>query len=182
MSSDDLVALKSAKAQLEVGLIYLKRRHAELERQLALAQSQGGRARIHPDALLQLQRTVHDHAIQIERKTLEIQEIDNKIAAAQIQSERSGLGYLQAQHDEVTAEIAEIRDHILAALRELAEPLRRYEELVAKKNALAREIFTRTGRDQSYTNYIEGALLRQSEYVDDLRFAIECLRRQRVVA
>src|SRR5579883_3322174 len=103
MSSDDLVALKSAKAQLEVGLIYLKRRHAELERQLALVQSQGGRARIHPDALLQL-----------ERKTLEIQEIDNKIAAAQIQSERSGLGYLQAQHDEVTAEIAEIRDHILA--------------------------------------------------------------------
>ena len=182
MSSDDLVALKSAKAQLEVGLIYLKRRHAELERQLVLVQSQGGRGRIHPDALLQLQRTVHDHAIQIERKALEIAEIDSKIEAAQLQSTRSGLGYLQAEHGEVTTEIADVRATILAALRELAEPLRHYEELVAKKNSLTHEIFTRTGRDQSYANYIEGALLRQSEYVGDLRYAVETLRRQRVVA
>ena len=182
MPSENLVALKSTKAQLEVGLIYLKRRHAELERQLALVQGSGNRSRIHPDALLQLQRTVQEHAIQIERKTIEIQEMEARIQAAQAQSERSGLQYMQTEHDAVTAEIRVVREQILAELRQLAEPLRRYEELVEKKNRLAREIFTRTGRDQSYSNYIEGALLRQSEFTDDLQFAVECLRRQRVVA
>lgn len=180
--SENLVALKSMKAQLEVGLIYLKRRHAELERQLSLVQSQRHQSRIHPDALQQLQRTVQDHAIQIERRKREIQELDERILAAQNQSERTGLQYLSVEHAAVTAQIGEVREQILATLRQLAGPLRQYEELVERKNQLVRDIAARTGRDQAYSNYIESALLRQSEYVDDVKYTVEMLRRQRVVA
>ena len=180
--SENLVALKSTKAQLEVGLIYLKRRHAELERQLSLVQSQRQQSRIHPDALQQLQRTVQDHAIQIERRKREILELDERIQSSQMYSERSGLQHVSAEHAAVTAQISDIREQILAALRQLAEPLKQYEELVEKKNQLVREISSRTGRDQAYTNYIESALLRQSEYVDEVKYTVETLRRQRVVA
>ncbi|MGH2457973.1 MAG: hypothetical protein ACRDIY_03805 [Chloroflexota bacterium] len=179
---DNLVALKSTKAQLEVGLIYLKRRHSELERQLSLVQSRRGEPRIHPDALQQLQRTVQDHAIQIERRKREIQEIEERIQIAHLQTERNGLEFLSAEHASVTAEISEVREQILEALKQLAGPLRRYEELVEQKNRLVRGIVERTGRDQAYSNYIEGALLRQSEYVDEVKYAVEALRRQRVVA
>jgi|SRR5579884_1398135 small-conductance mechanosensitive channel len=182
IEAENLVTLKSTKAQLEVGLIYLKRRHSELERQLALVQSQHNRTRLHPDALLQLQRTVQDHAIQIERRKREIQELDERIHLAQTQTERNGLQYLSAEHAAVTAQISEIREQILASLRQLAGPLRRYEELVEQKNRLVRDIAERTGRDQAYANYIESALLRQSEYVDDVKYTVETLRRQRVVA
>jgi chromosome segregation ATPase len=179
---ENLVALKSTKAQLEVGLIYLKRRHAELERQLALVQGQRGHPRLHPDALLQLQRTVQDHAIQIERRKREIQEIEERIQALQSQSERGDLQRLSAEHAEVTRQIGELRERILATLRELAGPLRQYEELAERKGYLARAIAERTGRDQAYTNYIESALFRQSEYDDDVRYTLETLRRQRIVA
>ncbi|HVC35401.1 MAG TPA: hypothetical protein VNL16_17960 [Chloroflexota bacterium] len=179
---ENLVALKSTKAQLEVGLIYLKRRHSELERQLSLVQSQRSQPRIHPDALVQLQRTVQDHAIQMERRKREIQELDERIRSLQEQSERSGIQYMSAEHDAVTAQIGEVREQILGTLRQLAGPLRRYEQLVEQKNHLVRDIAERTGRDQAYTNYIESALLRQSEYVEDVKYVVEALRRQRVVA
>jgi len=179
---ESLLVLKSTKAQLEVGLIYLKRRHTELQRQLELVESQGKRSSIHPDALAQLQRTVQEHAIQIERRRREIQEIDERIQHAQVYADRGGTGHLSAENEVVTAEIAEIREQVLRVLGQLAEPLRRYEQLVERKNQLARDLQARTGRDQSYANYIEGALLRQAEYADDVRYTVETLRKQRVVA
>src|SRR5437588_2990000 len=130
---ETLLVLKSTKAQLEVGLIYLKRRHSELERQLGLVESQGRRASIHPDALAQLQRTVQEHAIQIERRRREIVELDERIQHVQVYSVRGGTGHLSAENDTVTSEIAEIREQVLQSLRQLAEPLRRYEQLVERK-------------------------------------------------
>ncbi len=182
IQSENVLALRSTKAQLEVGLIYLKRRHAELARQLASVQSGDRRGTMHPDALAQLQRTVQDHAVQIERRTREIRELEERIQALQRQAERLGAPSLTADHEAVTAQIAEVREEILAALRRLAEPLRRYEALAERKNQLAAEIATRTGRNQAYQNYIDGSLFRQSEYVDDVRYTVETLRKQRVVA
>jgi chromosome segregation ATPase len=169
------------KAQLEVGQIYLRRRHAELVKELTRVEGQERRGTIHPDALAQLQRTVQEHAVQIERRSLEIQDIDERIRALQSQSER-GATSLVAEHDQVTADIAEVRSQILAALRELAGPLRRYEQLAERKNRLVDEISARTGRNQAYVNYIESALFRQTEFVDDVRYVVEALKRQRVVA
>jgi chromosome segregation ATPase len=169
------------KAQLEVGQIYLRRRHAELVKELARVEGQERRGTIHPDALAQLQRTVQEHAVQIERRSLEIQDIEERIRALQSQSER-GATNLVAEHDRVTADISEVRSQILAALSELAGPLRRYEELAERKNRLVDEISARTGRNQAYVNYIESALFRQSEFVEDVRYVVEALKRQRVVA
>ncbi len=182
IQSDNLLTLRSMKAQLEVGLIYLRRRHGELQRQLSTAESQERRGTIHPDALAQLQNTVQDHAVQIERRNLEIREIEERIRALQRQTERGGATNLLSEHDQVTAEIAAIRNQVLSALRELAGPLHRYEQLAEQKNRLVDEIAVRTGRNQAYVNYIESALFRQNEYVDDVRYVVEALKRQRVVA
>jgi chromosome segregation ATPase len=178
---DSLVSLKAMKAQLEVGQIYLKRRHSELVRQLAAVEGQERRGTIHPDALAQLQRSVQEHAVQIERRNLEIQDIDERVRALQSHSDRNA-STLVAEQDQVTSEIAEIRAQVLAALRELAAPLRQYEQLAERKNRLSDEISAKTGRNQAYVNYIEGALFRQTEYVDDVRYVVEALKRQRVVA
>ena len=182
IQSDNLLSLRSMKAQLEVGLIYLRRRHGELQRQLALAESQERRGTIHPDALTQLQKNVQEHSVQIERRSLEIQEIEERIRSLQHQTERGGAAGILTEHDQVTGEIADIRGKILAALRDMAGPLHRYEQLAEQKNRLANEISARTGRNQAYSNYIESALFRQNEYVDDVRYVVEALKRQRVVA
>lgn len=182
MQGENVVSLRSTKAQLEVGLIYLQRRYTELERQLSLVESQGRQANIHPDALAQLRRTVQEHAIQIERRKREIQDIDERIGALHARVERSGSHHLHGEHDEVTKEIAHIREQVLATLKELADPLHRYDELVERKNQLARDIAARTGRNQAYANYIDGALIRQSEYTDEVKFALEALKRIRVVS
>jgi chromosome segregation ATPase len=180
--TENLLHLKSSKAQLEVGLIYLKRRHSELERQLALVEAQARRGNVPADALAQLRRTVQDHLTQIERRQSEIDEIDGRIQSAQSYSSRNGGSRLSAEHDAVTAEIAQIRQEVLITLRALAGPLRRYEQLAERKGQLARELFAVTGRDQSYTNYIEGALLRQSEFEGELRYVVELLKKARIVA
>jgi chromosome segregation ATPase len=179
--AENLLVLKSTKAQLEVGLIYLKRRHTELQRQIDAIESQGKRG-VHPDAFSQLKRTVQEHAIQIERRKLEIEEIDGKIQTLQNPMVAAGARGLSIEHDDVTAEIAQIREQVLTTLRQLAEPLHRYEQLVERKNHLARELGARTGRDLAYANYIEGALLRQGEYTGDIRYVVELLKRARVVA
>lgn len=181
-SSENLLALRSTKAQLEVGLIYLKRRHGELARQLAAVQTQGRRGSLHPDALLQLQRTVQDHSVEIERRSREIQQLDDRIEALQRVTERSTPQSLAAENDAVTAEISEVREQILTALRQLAEPLRRFEALAERKSRLVTDLAARTGRNQAYQNYIDGSLLREAEFVDDVRYSVETLRRQRVVA
>ena len=182
IQSDNLLSLRSTKAQLEVGLIYLRRRSAVLQHQLTLAESQEKRGTIHADALSQLQNTVQEHSVQIERRSLEIQEIEARIRALQHQTERGGAAGLLSENDQVTSEIADLRRQILAALRGISGPLRRYEQLAGQKNRLADEIAARTGRNQAYANYIESALFRQKEYVDDVQYVVEALKRQRVVA
>ena len=182
MLPDSLLSLRSRKAQLEVGLIYLKRRHLELQRQLVTAENQVRRGATPADVVDRIRAAIGDHAVQLERHQIEINELDAQISAIQHQVERSGPENLTAESDSVTAELVEVREQILTTLRQLAEPLRRYEALAEKKNLLALELSNRTGRNLAYVNYIESALFRQSEFVDDVRYVVELLRRQRTVA
>ncbi|HLZ09081.1 MAG TPA: hypothetical protein VKT80_10870 [Chloroflexota bacterium] len=182
MQTDSALLLRSQKAQLEVGLIYLRRRQGELQRQLAAAEAQSRRGPSDAESIARLQASVSEHAIQIELRAAEIRDLDDRITSAQLQVERRGAENLTMENDAVTAEIGEIREQILAALRELAEPLRRFELLAKKKIQLGNELASRTGRSQAYANYIDGALFRQVEYVDDVRYTVESLRRERVVA
>ena len=181
MQSDSLLLLRSTKAQLEVGLIYLKRRLGELQRQLAAAENQSLSDPSQAESRERLRASISDHTIQIDHRSAEIKELEDRIQAAQLQIERNGADNLTAENYAVTSEIGEIREQILTALRDLAEPLRRYELLAEKKNQLTNQLATRTGRSLAYTSYVEGALFRQAEYVDDVRFTVEALRRQRVV-
>ena len=182
IQSDNLLSLRSMKAQLEVGLIYLRRRHGELQRQLALAESQERRGSIHRTPLLNCKRQFRNTAFKSRGEGWRSRRSKNAFDPSSIQSERGGAAGLLTEHDQVTSEIAQIRGHLLEALREMAGPLRRYEQLAEQKNQLADEISARTGRNQAYTNYIESALFRQNEYVDDVRYVVEALKRQRVVA
>lgn len=180
--SETIVELKSTKAQLEVGMIYLTLRHTELHRQLERVVSQRGPGGLHQDALHQLQTKVQDYAIQIERRKIEIQELSRQIERAEQDTIENGVQQLARNNTEIVEEIANIRDEVLTLLRALAEPLRRYEELAERKTSIAHQHAALSGRDQAYTHYIEGALLRQAEYVGDVKFAIEAIKRQRVVA
>jgi hypothetical protein len=182
MQPESVLLLRSMKAQLEVGLIYLKRRQGELQRQLVSAEAQSRRGNSQTESISQLQASISEHAVQIEHRNAEIKELDDRIQLAQVQVERNGADSLTAANDAVSAEIGEVRAQILAALKDLAEPLQRFEMLAQKKTQLTSELASRTGRNQAYINYIEGALFRQTEYVDDVRYTVETLRRQRVVA
>ena len=174
--------MRSKKAQLEVGLLYLKRRHVELQRQLVAAEKQARRGQAESELVDKLRASVGDHASQIEVHTAEIMALDGQIQSAQSQIERNGADGLAAENEAVTAEIGEVRAEILEALRLLAAPLRKYEALADKKSLLSGELAAKTGRSQAYADYIGGALFRQSEYVDDIRYVVETLRRLRVVA
>jgi len=181
VQSESVVALRSAKAQLEVALIYLRRRHAELKRQLAALETKRPTQRTPADALAELQRTIEDHAAQIEQRSSELQAIELQIEAALRRPANTGAEQLTAESEALTAELVEIREQVLGALRELAPPLRRFEELSERKTHLAGDIAAKTGRNLAYQNYIDSALFRQTEFVDDLRYVVELIRQQRVV-
>src|SRR5579859_8056903 len=119
MQTDSALLLRSQKAQLEVGLIYLRRRQGELQRQLAAAEAQSRRGPSDAESIARLQASVSEHAIQIELRAAEIRDLDDRITSAQLQVERRGAENLTMENDAVTAEIGEIREQILAALREL---------------------------------------------------------------
>jgi chromosome segregation ATPase len=180
VQSESVVALRSAKAQLEVALIYLRRRHAELKRQLAALETQRPAQRAPVDTLAELQRTIEDHAAQIELRSGELHEMERQIEAALRRPATTGAEQLTVESEALTAELVEIREQVLGALRDLARPLRRFEELSERKAHLAGDIAARTGRNLAYQNYIDSALFRQSEFVDDLRYVVELIRQQRV--
>ena len=182
MESDSILMMRSKKAQLEVSLLYLKRRHIELQRQLVAAEKPSRRGPAQGELIDKLRSSVSDHAREIEVHAAEITALDVQIQAAQSRIERTGAEGLSAENDALTAQIGEVREQILEALRLLAEPLRQYESLAEKKSQLSGELTAKTGRSQAYVDYIGGALFRQTEYVDDIRYVVETLRRLRVVA
>ena len=182
MEPDSVLLQRSKKAQLEVALLYLKRKHGELQRQLTAAERQSRSGTATAELVARLRSSVGDHAAQVERHALQIQELEDQIQAAQFQVVRTGAESLSAENEAVTAELGEVRRLILDGLRQLAEPLRRYEALAEQKSRVTGELSTKTGRSQAYIDYIEGALFRQSEYIDEVRYVVDSLRRHRVVA
>ncbi len=182
MSPESLVELKSLKAQHEVGLIYLLRRQSEIQRQVEKAEQQLTAGGVHSDAVTHIRRNVQTVSVEIERKRLVIGEIDRKISQLEDSGISSTASDLTARNEDVTGELATLRASIVGALESLAEPLRRFSALSEEKVMVARHIAQLTGRDNSYATYIESVLLRQSEYNDNVKFAIEYLKRARVAS
>jgi hypothetical protein len=181
LGPEELVELKSSKIQLEVGLIYLKRKRAEMEKQKALLVT-GPRTTEATSRLAQLQADLTAVAREISARETTVQRISEAIDRTERQAQEESLEQMLRANEGMAAELASLRAEMLRALRALAEPLRRYQEIADRKTRLVRRIGTAASRDLSYPNYLECALLRQDESDDALRYVIETLKRLRVVA
>lgn len=177
---EQLVQLKSSRAQLEVGLIYLKRRRAELEKKRTLLERESrGRDR---EGLEQLAAQIAGVAEEVAAREEAIGRLAEEIASAEQHARDNTLEQLLLLNDQMAAELGALRSEMLAALRGLADPLRRYQELADRKTQLVKRLASASPRDLSYPNYLDCALLRQDEQDEALRYVLDVLKRQRVVA
>jgi len=177
-----VLALKSQKAQVEIGLLYAQHRRAELLKQLQRLEDGHRRGQVPAPQVRQVRQELEALSAEIDAQTRALQALTQQLQATPATTVETALSTALRQHATVTAEIAALRQTILATLTSLAEPLRRYQTLVAEKTQLVQEIQHLTGRDQRYAHYIESALLRQTDYTADLAFVLETLKKTRVVA
>ena len=172
--------MKSAKIQLEVSLIYLRRKHADMQRQLErIGRDSAARASVES---VRLSADLHAIATDIAAREAKIADLDADIAQAEAGARAESLEELMRANDDLAAELAEIREDTLARLRTLVSSLRRYQELTDRKTRLSKRVGELSGRDLSYANYLDCALLRQSEYDSDLQYVLDYLKRTRIVA
>jgi len=175
-----IVELKSAKIQLEVGLIYLRRKHADLQKQ-AERYGRDVISRATPEAI-RLSAELHSLATEIASREARISQLDLEIARAERSGIENTLEQLTARNENLADELASLREDTLARLRSLVTNLRRYEELTEQKTRIVRKISEVSGRDLSYPNYLDCAFARQSDCDPDLLYVLEYLKRVRIVA
>jgi len=176
-----VIGLKSSRSQIELELIPLRRREAELQRSRARLE-QGARD---VSAMALLSKTKSDLRLIGEQIALRESEIAHLAAEiTELDRRRTGLdvGKLLAENDRLAAELDDVRADVLTSLRALARPLRQFQGLADRKSRLVRKAAAAAERDLSYRNYLDCALLRQSEYDDDLRYVLNELRNRRVVS
>jgi hypothetical protein len=185
LGPEELVELKSSKIQLEVGLIYLKRKRTELEKQKGRLEK-GPRDRASQETMAQVLAELDGVVREVASREQAIRQLADQISQGESQGPRAvgreDVDEMLAANEGMASELAAIRAEILQGLRALAEPLRRHQEIADRKSRLVQRIGTSGGKDLGYPNYIECALLRQDEYDDALRYVLEALKRQRVVA
>ncbi|MCL4465133.1 MAG: hypothetical protein M1389_03750 [Chloroflexi bacterium] len=173
--------MTSTKSQLEASLRDLRRELEQTRKQVALLSSTptGPEDRARASALLEkAQRT----AIEVERRKLQIDNLNQQLAWAGVNGVPRHVADLDKGEEQLQADIAALRQSILASLRALARPMRRYEELVARKTNVTSRLADITHRDLSYANYVDCALVRRQEYDEDLRFVMDFLHKTRVVS
>lgn len=178
--SESLVGLKASKVQLEVALICLKRRQAEMERRRTRLADQADDPVV-AARLVVLGRdleVIGDEVIQGEQA---IRDVNDRIDRTSRQAIDEGLEELLVANAGMSEELSALRFEILDGLRGLAEPLRRYQEVADRKSRLVRKLGS-MGKDLSYPNYLECSLLRQTEFDDDLRYLVEAIKHLHVVA
>jgi len=180
VGSETLVGLKANKVQLEVALICLKRRQAEMERRRSKLSDQADDPVVAARLVVLSQdlATIDDEVVQGEQA---VRDVNARIELASRQAIDHGLEELLVADSGMSEELGALRGEILEGLRQLAEPLRRYQEVADRKSRLVRKLGNR-GKDVSYPNYLDCSLLRQTEYDDDLRYVVEGIKHLHVVA
>jgi hypothetical protein len=166
------LAIKSELARLDVTMAFLRRRFHESERQYHLA-SESERPMIG--------QTLETVFSKIQATEKRIREISQEYAYLR-EVEVGGVETAEKHNDLLAGELDQVRLEVLTRLAELAEPLRQFQRLAEKKTHLARELGSRSGRDLSYANYVDSALVRKREYAGDLAYTLEFLRTVRVVS
>jgi hypothetical protein len=177
-----ILEMKSRRAQIDVQLLALRRRAAELEREYARGEEARRRGEVGAVALFQLRERAAEVAAGIARLEGDAEEIDRLLWRAEHGDARASLEPTIAASLETSGELGRLRQEILDALRALAEPLARYGHLAERQRLLTTRIQQATGRDGSYATYIDTALFRAGDYDPDLEYVVELLKRTRVVA
>ncbi len=178
--SETLVGLKASKVQLEVALICLKRRQAEMERRRARLSDQADDPVV-AARLVMLDRELEASCDEVAHTEQTIRDVTDRIDQASRQAIDEGLEELLVANAGMSEELSALRFEVLDGLRKLAEPLRRYQEVADRKTRLVRKLGN-LGKDLSYPNYLDCSLLRQTEYDDDLRYLVEAIKHLHVVA
>jgi chromosome segregation ATPase len=180
VESKALVELKSAKIQLEVSLIYLRRKHTDLHRQ---SERLGREATsLSAPESVRLSAELRAIANDIASREAQIGRLDAEIARNERSSIEESVEELTSRNDSLADELASLREDTLARLRALVSNLRRYEDLTDRKNKVVKRLSEASGRDLSYANYIECAFARQSDLDSELQFVLDYLKRVRIVA
>jgi predicted nucleic acid-binding Zn-ribbon protein len=178
--SETLVGLKASKVQLEVALICLRRRQAEMERRRARLADQTDDPVI-AARLVVLDRDLEAVDEEVAQGEQAIGEVNDRIDRTSRQTIDEGLEELLVANAGMSEELSALRSEVLDGLRQLAEPLRRYHEVADRKSRLVRKLGN-LGKDLSYPNYLDCSLLRQTELDDDLRYLVEAIKHLHVVA
>ncbi|MBM4418975.1 MAG: hypothetical protein FJ033_11800 [Chloroflexi bacterium] len=180
--ADSPASLEARRQDLDAQIVNLKRRRAQLdaERQRLEEARRRGSASA---SLLQENRDSW-HAVNRLISTREREALDTERALWSMRLDRSGseadaavLASLQT-----SADLDDLRRLIVGALRELAEPLSRYEHLAERQQALGEMIAANTGSDNRYATYLDTALLRDRDGDEDVVYVLSLLRRMGVVA
>jgi chromosome segregation ATPase len=177
-----LLELKARRAQIDVQLLALRRRATELEREYARVEEARRRGEAGAMALFEVRDRSTEMAVEIARLEEDAQEIDQLLWRAERGDAAAGIEPTIVASLQTSNELDRVRDEILEALRELAEPLARYQHLAERQKLLTGRIRDATGKDNSYATYIDTALFRAGDYDADLEYVVELLKRARVVS
>lgn len=172
-----LVELKSRRALLEIQQLGLRRRVGEIDREQARAEEARRRGESDATAVQELRERRLETVAELERLESQICELDDRIGGG-----TGGIHHLEMASLQASGEIDRMRTHIQDTLRSLAEPLEILEQLFERQRSLTGRIREATGRDNSYQAYIDTALLRSTDYDDQLQYVVEQLKNARVVS
>lgn len=176
-----LVELKSRRALMEIQQLGLRRRVGDFDREYARLEAARRRGDADAQALQDLRERRLEAATEMEQLEGTICELDDQIARTEQGDVVSSVDHVIVQSLQASGELDRLRTFILDTVRSLAEPLQQYEQLAERQRSLTGRIRQATGKDNSYAAYIDTALLRASDYDDQLQLVIETLRRARVV-
>jgi hypothetical protein len=177
-----LVEMNSRRTQIDLQLLALRRRAAELEREYARVEEARRRGEVGAAAVFAVRDCMTEVAAGIARLEGDAEEIDKLLWQREHSDGQAGLEPTIVASLETSAELDRQRAEILEALRALAEPLARYGHLAERQRTLTGRIQEATGRDSSYATYIDTALFRAGDYDADLEYVVELLKKTRVVA
>lgn len=177
-----LLELKARRAQIEVQVLALRRRATDLEREYGRVEEARRRGEAGAMALFEVRDRSAEVAAEIERLEEDAQEIDRLLWRAERGDAAAGIEPTIIASLQTSNDLDRVRDEILDALRELAEPLARYQHLAERQKMLTGRIKDATGKDNSYATYIDTALFRAGDYDADLEYVVELLKRTRVVS
>lgn len=177
-----LLELKARRARMDVQLMALRRRATELEREYARAEESRRRGEVGAIALFEVRDRAAEVESDIDRLEEDAHELDRLLWRAENGDATASVEPTIIASLQTSSDIDRVRAEILDALRDLAEPLARYQHLAERQKSLTGRIRDATGKDNSYATYIDTALFRAGDYDADLEFVVELLKRARVVS